>query len=790
MPDSVQENSSRKRRQPRIASLFSNATLALLPVFACFLGGATQKWAEGIVFAIFGFYLLAKPPRASLGIAFNCVFVALLALALIAFAPAHWFLLPAWRSAMTDDFAIILPGTVSPQPWITAGAFVSLLGGMSWLYVVASNDSELRGVRFQFRLFVLGVITLAAISIALYLLHGALPFWINQRGFGPFQNRNQTADLLGITAIILLACAQDDLRRGRKRWLFWVVALSILVAAIIMNFSRAGIAILIAGSALWIFAVALCRRSGAPIAFGVSLLLLLGAAILVGGGETFERFHFHGFGSTGISTDFRWKIFHDTFDLIRASPWCGIGLGNFDGVFAIFRNQSFVNTRALHPESDWLWLWAEMGWLAVVLVCFGAFLLVRRVFPLQEGTNQRFRLAALVGATVFAGHGLVDVSAHRLGTAMAGLFLFGLALHRPLNLKPGRWIAVVFRLVGIVLLVSGVSWAIAAKIKMLLPGAVGVSNAKQMANSAINSRDFKSAIALTTRGLEWAPLDWQLYFARALGEVATKQPDPALDDFRRARFLEPTAYEVPFAEGTAWLPVRPVLAATAWREALRRAGARRGEAYSDMLGSAALHSKEVRHILEEVGLNEPDLALAYLSRVSGELFDHGLSLLFKRDPDLSSLSEPQRLALFSEWSERGNLDQLAQVVNEHPAWLPFAWFGIAKYHASKSDFRAAYDLTQRFGEAVALPRVAGTATLEELQQRYVTNPDFTTGYALYREQIQRDRIDDALNTARHFSERPNSPAYFHFLEAQCWATKENWERAWNAWLAYHNAAKK
>jgi hypothetical protein len=42
-------------------------------------------------------------------------------------------------------------------------------------------------------------------------------------------------------------------------------------------------------------------------------------------------------------------------------------------------------------------------------------------------------------------------------------------------------------------------------------------------------------------------------------------------------------------------------------------------------------------------------------------------------------------------------------------------------------------------------------------------------------------------TARHFSERAGAPPYFHFLEAQCWAEKGNWERAWNAWQAFHTA---
>ena len=74
---------------------------------------------------------------------------------------------------------------------------------------------------------------------------------------------------------------------------------------------------------------------------------------------------------------------------------------------------------------------------------------------------------------------------------------------------------------------------------------------------------------------------------------------------------------------------------------------------------------------------------------------------------------------------------------------------------------------------------------------YAGNPDnMTVGFALYQAQMQNSRFDDALNTARHFSERPSSPAYFHYLEAQAWAAKQNWERAWNAWQAYRESVSK
>jgi O-Antigen ligase len=791
MPDLSEPSSQPQPAPAPCAGPFSQIALALLPGLACFLGGGTEKWAEGVIWTLVGFYLIVRPPRLSLGPVINGILLALVAVAAVAFLPAHWFFFPAWRTAMVHDLGISLPSTVSPQPWITAGALVSLIGGLCWFYLVATVRLDLRSARRVIRLFVSSIVFLAAIAILLYWSHSAFPFWINQRGFGPFPNRNQTGDLFGITAIVLLACGQDDIRRGRIRWIFWVLGLGILVAAVILNFSRAGMAILVGGSILWIIVVTLRQRSSARIALGVSFVLLLLTAILLLGGQTLERFRQWGMAGPGITADFRWKVFHDTFRLIHGSPWCGVGLGNFDAVFAIFRKESVNAMRALHPESDWLWLWAEAGWPAVLLVVAGAVLMVRHILPLQEGTNQRFRLAALIAAFIFAVHGLVDVSAHRLGTAFAAIFLFGLALHRPLRFKRSRVLPFVFRLAGIVLIVAGVAWAAATRSNLLLPGAVGVSSVKKLSDRADQGRDFNETIQLTNQALDWAPLDWQLYFYRALAEVATRQPTQALDDFRRARFLEPNSYEIPLAEGKAWLPTQPILTVTAWREALRKAGPHRAEVYSSMLTSATLQSPAVNRILEEVGLSEPDLALAYLRRLSGPAFQQAVQKLLQKEPNLSLFSDPQKLALFDMWSERGDLEALAKTIEQHPEWLSYAWLGMANCDAQRKDFHAAYALTQRFGEAVAMPLSSGNESLEQLQQRYLANPDgYAVGYALYRAQIRHQRIDDALNTARHFSERPGSPAYFHFLEAQCWAAKQNWERAWEAWVAYRNAIRK
>src|SRR6266581_9267242 len=405
MPNPTHESSFHERHETTPGRWLSHAFIALLPVLACFLGGGTQKWGEGIVVAFLGLYLLGRPPHFSLGLAANLVLLAFVVWSLIAFLPASWFFQPDWRATYLNDFGISLPTTLSPQPWI------------------------------------------------------------------------------------------------------------------ILNFSRAGIGILVAGSALWLGVFSLRQRAPSRIALVVSFLLLLLTALLLFGGQTLERFHLRDLANAGISNDFRWRIFSDVFQLIRDSPWVGIGLGNFEDIFATFRAASYSDHRAIHPESDWLWLWTELGWAVVVLIIVGFVLILRKVFPLREGTNQRYRLATLIAAILFALHGLVDVSGHRVGTMFAAIFLLGLSLHRPHSFKPSRSISILFRLIGLILLVVGGSWVVAAQGQKLLPGSVGVTNAKQLAPIDNRERNFTETVAVTTTGLKWGPLDWELYFSRAIAEV-------------------------------------------------------------------------------------------------------------------------------------------------------------------------------------------------------------------------------------------------------------------------------
>src|SRR5438067_12737598 len=96
-----------------------NAIIALLPVLACFLGGATQKWEEGLVITLLALCLLVRPPRFSLGVFANLVLLTLFILAVVAFLLACWFFHAVWLVLFVKYFVIQLPLTFTQQPWLT-----------------------------------------------------------------------------------------------------------------------------------------------------------------------------------------------------------------------------------------------------------------------------------------------------------------------------------------------------------------------------------------------------------------------------------------------------------------------------------------------------------------------------------------------------------------------------------------------------------------------------------------------------------------------------------------------
>ncbi len=125
---------------------------------------------------------------------------------------------------------------------------------------------------------------------------------------------------------------------------------------------------------------------------------------------------------------------------------------------------------------------------------------------------------------------------------------------------------------------------------------------------------------------------------------------------------------------------------------------------------------------------------------------------------------------------------LVAYMEKHPEMLEFGWRGVAKQKAAARDFQGAYNLALRHGARPAMPSIAeGARSAEQLQAALLADPnDYLSALALYQEQMRAGNANDALITIRRLTERPGVPAYFHFLEAEAWAARGDWEHAWTA----------
>jgi len=520
-------------------------------------GGGTTPTAQTAILGAMGALFFFAPASHRLPRGFGWLAVAWLALAAAAFLPASWFAMPEWRVRFSAA-GVVFPSTLTPQPALTAHALVWLLAGLAWIGWLAPNaDSR----RTTMRVVAFGMVAIAAVALIAWAGHARVPGWLSQPSFGPFPNRNHTGHVLALGGILVLGCAVDAARRQRWRAVPWIVGALVIGAALVMNYSRGGVLLLLGAGGVWAALAAWQRRSWKVATLAAAVMLAGAATVLLSSHALAGRFT----GGADSQIAFRGLIWKDTLTMVGAAPWCGEGLGNFRQLFPVFRDASVIQQAVWHPESDWLWVAAEMSWLGVVLAAAVFAVMARGAWPFARGTQRQLRLAAFAGAIGAAGHALIDVPAHRPGSALLALMVFALARNdaTPSSLAAMRWM---WRAVGLVLIGAAVWFS-------------RMGNQQARSEAMLAARNWSEAKTAADRAIQHAPLDWRGYYARAAAEAHQSAVLSAIADFRRARMLEPHQAIVPLEEGRVWARIIPALAFPAWSDALRRVGPPEDEDY-------------------------------------------------------------------------------------------------------------------------------------------------------------------------------------------------------------------
>lgn len=770
----LQEMKSSARLTIRTTAIVGITLLALA------LGGSTALWAQAVIIILAATVILFFPPRLGLGTVPIRVSALFLGLALCAFLPVGWFFMPAWRRHLTQDLHVPLGIFLTPQPWLTLQACGLLLFGLVWTCYLFAQEWSAAEKSQAMRLFVVGMVLLAAATITAYWTNFRIPGWNQEQNRGWFPNRNQTADVLALGGIINYAIAFRCLQKRRWTGGLWLTGLGIICGALVVSYSRAGILMFFGGVGLWHLGSIFRPGDGKRLALGGTFLLIFLSLFLLFGGSTLERFMKEP--DNPYTTDYRMLIQEDALRVSLHSPLFGVGLGNFEPVFTSMREASADQNRTLHPESDWLWMVVEMGWIAPLLLLLGLWWWVDQCLPFALESGEALRRAAVVAVGMFVVHGFVDVSGHRLGSMGVAIFLAGVAVspHRQVFIRP--WVAPLFRALAGILILLGAWWLGSLFTDHVPPTTASLGRIETRLNLAASEGRLATVAEEANKALAIAPLDWTFYFHRATAEAfRTGATGQATTDFNVARFLEPHWIQLCLNEGKIWLAAgEPHAAIEAWREALRRAGPQAASIYATMLGLSQDHP-EVHGDLRKLADTNIDYLVTFLNFATPEEVNAELDGLLARDSDLHLLNYNQRQKLFSAWFAHGDQATLAEYLRTHEEGQKSGWPFLAQYFASRQNFEMACLTKLRYMPPPVIPSLPANQPLAQMQRSYEDHPgDLVEGVMLCQAQIQKNRLDEALATLATLEKRKDHPRYLFYLEAQLDVKKQQWEQAWAA----------
>lgn len=318
--------------------------------------------------------------------------------------------------------------------WGQAGS-AALIAVLAWLGAAAARAKAPPQGLFE-ALVIAGVLSAALGAVQAFAPSAIAVDWLATSGLpgravGQLRQPNHLATLLlwSIAALVPLV-ESGVLSRSATRKTIGFVLLALLVLGVVLSGSRTG---LVAMGLLLLWAV-VDRRFSLPsrallatapvLAFLMSWALSADAAGGVGIGARRA-----GAGSDWSSS--RLAIWRDTWDLIQANPWFGVGVGDFNFAWSlsVFPNRPTALFDHSHnlPLQLWVELGLPLGTLVLVLLLVALWQAFRRSSAVQSAAGVAAR-TAFVMVLLLVPHSLAEYPLWYLHFLLPTAFFWGWCL--------------------------------------------------------------------------------------------------------------------------------------------------------------------------------------------------------------------------------------------------------------------------------------------------------------------------------------------------------------------------
>ena len=769
------------------------------PVFKVFLsgfcgvfllvifGGSHHVGALGLALLLSGTALVIHPPSRGLGKLGDLGVFGLLICLLLAFVPQLYWPTADWRVDAVESLGLNLPPSLSVQPWISFEAWLMALAAFAWFYAALEWKINLPGRRWLFFWLSILLSVIAGIVVCGNLLGARYPGAEESGAFSFFPSPQQTANFLLMGGIATFAYAMEGVRTRNPLPLVGVPASALCLGGLFLVGSPVVALLYFAGNGLWLLASLRLRSWPRPFVIGLPLAIIAFSLILVTSDRAMELISNFATSDQQLNQGDQLKIFQDTTKLVLDAPLSGFGLGSFSVVFPQYREASANYLPILHPQSDFLWLASEGGFLAIGFLALFLTGYAFRCRGITEGGSANYRLFALSAVIIFLLHGLVDVPGHRPGTVYFAILFAALALPSRDSSKIGLPVTL-WRILGVTLIAFGLMWLGAAAFKFPWHSSVRLAHYKEDIKSHVLASDYNAASSAVNEWLALSPLDWRGYFQRAeLILSNTGDQEEASADFTRARFVEPIRGVVSYEEGIVWLPIKPARAISVWRETFLREMEDMNSTFDRMLEQAV--SFEMRKKMARLSEINPHFRARFLSSLKGEALISEISYELSKDPLLSDFDRAQRSRIVENWIKNGDLRSANAFLSEYEESLDNIWWLRSLSFQEQANFQEAIDLIRKNIDAPKLPKMQKDEVAYALLLReYAVAPNDTEkGIAVIYVYVEQGDYGKALLIIDRLLEGDTPPLYLYYWRGECLYYLQEYAESWGAFGDYLEA---